>query len=102
MSKARRVFRLHRATSQHWLGLRQMRGAQAADWPYMTLSSLRMTTTIRQRTANLIRVLRLILVRRRNLMSFAVPFDLALNLPRDPAQMGFEDWARRRAFHYQI
>jgi hypothetical protein len=35
-------------------------------------------------------------------MNFAVPFDLALNLPRDPALMGFEDQAHRRAFHHQI
>lgn len=35
-------------------------------------------------------------------MSFAVPFDLALNFPRDPALMGFEDPAHRRAIHHQI
>jgi len=35
-------------------------------------------------------------------MSFALPFGLALNLPRDPALMGFEDRAHRRAFYHQI
>jgi hypothetical protein len=35
-------------------------------------------------------------------MSFVVPFDLTLNLPRDPALMGFEDQAHRRAFHHLI
>jgi len=35
-------------------------------------------------------------------MNFAHPFDLALNLPRDPALMGYEDQAHRRAFHYRI
>jgi hypothetical protein len=35
-------------------------------------------------------------------MNFALPFDLAHNLPRDSALMDFEDRAHRRAFYHQI
>jgi hypothetical protein len=55
-----------------------------------------MTTTIRQRIANRISVFRLILLLRRgNLTSFAVPCDLTLSPSRDPALMVVEERTRQ-------